>query len=395
MALFSIYNDPSFIDLSLDSRSISFENPTGNRGSGGKTYGGRKGSHSKILEPGEKIVLADISGPGTIRHIWMTFPPMKPEFMRAVWMEAYYDDSSFPGISVPCLDFFGLPHGRPASLNSAAISVQEGRGFNAYLPIPFKNKIRIELTNSTSRKVPLYYQIDYTLYPDFPENTGYLHTSFRRENPTRMKQDFVIADGFEGPGRFFGCVVGIRILDKAQMWYGEGEVKMYIDEDGQFPTICGTGLEDYVGSAWGMDSHIAFMAGVPLVVKNPELQDPNPDFVSFYRWHLPDSIIFKEKIKVTIQQIGFTAIPKGSEEIIKKLETAGQIAGRGLNFSGNPSFMASGIVEREDDYCATAFVYLKKPQAVPQLDLKSVICDIKRLPYEKPSSFETLLEMMQ
>lgn len=395
MAFFSIYNDPSFIDLSLDSKSVSFENPSGNRGGGGKTYGGRKGSPNKMLEPGEKILLADLNGPGAIRHIWMTFSPMKPEFMRAVWMEVFYDDNSLPSISVPCLDFFGLPHGRPAALNSAVIAVQEGRGFNTYLPIPFRNKIRLELTNSTSRKVPLYYQIDYTLHSDFPENTGYLHAAFRRENPTRLKRDFVIADGFEGPGRFFGCVVGIRVLEKKQIWYGEGEVKMYIDEDEQFPTICGTGLEDYVGTAWGMDTHSAFMAGVPLVVKNPESQDPNPDFVGFYRWHLPDPIIFKKKIIVTIQQIGFTIIPKGSEGMIKELETAGHIAGRGFTYSENPSFLATGIVEREDDYCATAFVYLTKPQAVPQLDLGLALSDIKRLSYEKASPFEAMFEMLQ
>ncbi len=390
-----IFNDPSFIDLTLDSRSVSFENPSGDRGSGGKSHGGRKGSPNKFLNPGEKVVLANLKGPGVIRHIWMTFPPMKPELMRAVWMEAFYDHSKDPSISVPCLDFFGLPHGRPVPYTSALTTAQEGRGFNTYLPIPFNESIRIELTNSASRRIPLYYQIDYTLRPDIPKDTGYLHVTFRRENPTVIKQDFVIADGFMGPGRFIGCAIGIRVLDKEQFWYGEGEVKMYMDEDTSLPTICGTGLEDYVGTAWGMDSHIAPMAGVPLMVKDPDSQDPNPDFVSFYRWHLPDPVIFRKKIKVTIQQIGFSIIPKGEEKKATVLEKAGKIAGRGLNLSENPSIHATGIFERIDDYCATAFVYLQNPQAVPRLTLDSALSDIERLAYEKAGPFETMLEMTQ
>jgi hypothetical protein len=390
-----LFNCPSRIDLSLDSRSISFENTNGERGSGGASFSGRKGSPNKLLDPGEKVVLADIEGPGTIRHFWMTFPPMKPELMRSIWMEVFYNSNKQPSISLPCLDFFGLPHGRPVSYSSAFTSAQEGRGFNSYLPMPFDHHIRIELTNSTSRTISLYYQIDYTLQSVLPEDTGYLHATFRRENPTTMKKDFTIFEGFEGPGRFFGCNVGIRILDKSQVWYGEGEVKFYIDNDRSLPTICGTGLEDYVGTAWGMDRHFTPFAGVPLLVKNSEGQDPNPDFVGFYRWHLPDPIIFREKLKVTIQQIGFTIIAAGEQHKADELQKSGKIAGPGLSLSQNPAIYATGIFERVDDYCATAFVYLKKPQSVSPLNLDTVISEINRLPYEKPDSFEIMLEMFQ
>jgi len=154
--------DPSLIDTSLDSRAATFENPTGGRGRGGQAHGGRKGAPSRSIDPGETVVLADMDGPGTVRHIWMTIPPAPPEVMRAVWLEAFYDGRTDPSVSVPCLDFFGLPHGRPLPYVSALTTAQEGRGFNAYIPMPFTDHLRVELTNSAVVPITLYYQIDYT-----------------------------------------------------------------------------------------------------------------------------------------------------------------------------------------------------------------------------------------
>ena len=170
---------------------------------------------------------------------------------RAVWMEVYYDDLDSPSISVPCLDFFGLPHGRPVAYYSALTSVQEAHGFNAYFPMPFRKRIRMELTNSGSKAINLYYQVDYTLEP-FDSQEGYLHVIFNRENPTTLKEDFTIAAGLHGPGRFLGSSIGIRVQQDGMLWFGEGEFKVYRDGDTQLPTICGTGLEDYLGSAWGL-----------------------------------------------------------------------------------------------------------------------------------------------
>ena len=120
--------------------------------------------------------------------------------------------------------------------------------------MPFAQHVRVEVTNSAPTPMLLYYQIDYTLEPARDDADSFLHAAFRRENPTVLRRDFVIADGLVGPGRFVGCNVGVRVLDEG-MWYGEGEVKVYRDGDAEFPTICGTGLEDYVGSAWGLGSH--------------------------------------------------------------------------------------------------------------------------------------------
>src|ERR1700675_3545064 len=129
--------DPSLIDERLDCRSVSFENPTGSRGGGGKTSRGRKGRRFHIFEPGEKVVLADIAGRGTLRHIWMTLGSWPPEVMRALRLEVFYDGLSEPSISAPILDFFALPHGRLAEYYSAMISANEGRGLNSHIPIPF------------------------------------------------------------------------------------------------------------------------------------------------------------------------------------------------------------------------------------------------------------------
>lgn len=373
-----MFGDPSLIDLSLDARAVTFENPTGAPAAGGAAAEGRKGAPARMVAPGEQLVLADIEGPGTVRHFWLTVPPARPEVMRALWLDVYYDGLAEPSISVPCLDFFASPHGRPVAFDSALISVHEARGFNSYLPMPFAHRLRIVLTNFSERTMHFFYQLDYTLGAIAPD-AGYLHITFRRDNPTVMRRDFVIADGLRGPGRFLGCSVGVRVLDEGS-WYGEGEVKVYRDGDGDLPTICGTGLEDYVGSAWGMGAHAALYAGAPLV-RGPE--GAGPDFVGFYRWHLPDPIVFVSQLRVTIQQIGYAYFGAGQEAEFARYEETHPPAGTGWLREGGGRFVAQGIAERVDDYCATAYVYCRVPQAVPAADVKAAVAGIERKPYEQ------------
>jgi len=383
-----MFGDPSAIDLSLDSRAITFENPTGARGAGGQTAAGRKGAPARVIAPGERVELANIEGPGTIRHIWMTFPPAPPEVMRAQQLEIYYDDLNEPSISAPCLDFFGAAHGRPTAYSSALTSIQEGRGFNAYFPMPFRKRLRVEYTNASPRPVVLYFQVDYTLQAALSEQAGFLHVAFRRENPTTMQRDFVIVDGLQGPGRFLGCNVGVRVLDEGS-WYGEGEVKVFLDGDAALPTICGTGLEDYVGSAWGMGPHHAPYGGVPLEVAPPGHRG-QPDFVGFYRWHVPDPVIFQRDLRVTIQQIGAAGFRAGEEAAFERYAATHPAAGDGWQ-RDRAGLLAQGIVERVDDYCATAYVYCSKPQPVPRVDMARALADVGRLPYEEPSRMERML----
>lgn len=388
----NLFDDPARIDTKLDCRSISFENMTGARGAGGKAAGGRKGAPNWWMAPGEKLTLADIDGPGRIRHIWMTFRASSPEFTRSMLIEVFYDGRKEPSISVPALDFFGLSHGRMINCVTALTAVQEGRGLNAYFPMPFRKNIRIELTNVSKATMSFYYQVDYTLEP-VAEDAGLLHVSFRRENPTTLKRDFVIADGFKGPGRFLGCVVGVRVLPDDMVWYGEGEFKFYRDGDRDLPTICGTGLEDYVGTAWGMGRHTALYQGAPLIVgapADPKMQlPPKPDFVSFYRWHLADPLIFQTEMKATIQQIGALMVGKGAEKLIEHFNSKYTLAGTGWLTGGllaNTALHGFALAERVDDYCAAAFVYTRDAQSVPRVNINDVIADIGWRSYEKKPS---------
>jgi hypothetical protein len=385
-----MWGDPSRIDLDLDSRAATFENPTGARGAGGQAHGGRKGAPSRLVRPGESVVLADLGGPGTIRHVWCTVPPAPPEVMRALVFDVRYDGRSEPSISVPLLDFFGLPLGRPVPYSSALTSAQEGRGFNAYFPMPFRDRVHCTFANQSTRAVMLYYQIDYTLGP-VPADAGVLHVAFRRENPTALRRDFTIVDGLQGPGRFLGCAIGIRPID-AGRWYGEGEVKVYRDGDDALPTICGTGLEDYVGSAWGMDAHHALYAGAPLDVRPPDASFFSiPDYVAFYRWHVPDPIVFASALRVAIQQIGMHLFLAGEEAEMADYLVSNPPAGAGWTADPRPGIIGMGICERVDDYSAAAFVYCREAQAVPSVAVDTATADLERRPYEVVSLLESML----
>jgi len=392
------FGDPSRIDTRLDSRSISFENPTGARGRGGTTHRGRKGAPQRIIAPGERIALAEIAGPGRVRHVWLTASPMPPEELRRIVLEVFYDGLAQPSVSVPLVDFFGCAHGRPVPLVTAYTAVQEGRGFNATFPMPFRRAIRIELWNASQRAFPLYYQVDYTL-GDEPSESGLLHVSFRRENPTVLGRDMVIAEGIAGPGRFLGCVIGVRVLSDVRMqqhfsWYGEGEVKFYLDGDREHPTICGTGFEDYAGTAWGMGAHQALWSGVPHDQRDPGGSAACPDFASLYRWHGPDPIVFRRELRATVQQIGAVFIARGQEHLIEPIEAQNPVAGAGwLRDLPAPAY-AFGICERVDDVCAAAFVYARDAQPVPRVDPDAAAADLARRPYEQPNPLEAMASLI-
>lgn len=386
-----MFSDPSKIPSGYKSRSVSFENPTGEKGKGGTTFGGRKGDPNKLIFPGEEVQLMDMTGPGRVTHFWLTVPPMPPQDMRALVLEVYYDGADEPSISCPLPDFFGASLGRPVELNTAYTAIQEGRGFNATFPMPFHGAMVVKLTNHTKRIFPLYYQIDLLMGPQ-DEDAGLMHVVFNRENPTTMKEDFTLVDNIEGPGRFFGTVVGIRVLNdiNAQQlfsWYGEGEFKFFLDGDTDYPTICGTGLEDYAGTAWGMGAHQAPLSGVPHEIKDPNSKASNPDFASLYRWHGPDPIVFEESCRATVQQIGAVFVPEGADDMMAAVEAQHDIAGQGW-IETMPGVRAFAIVERQDDYSAASFLYLKKRQAVPRVDPVLAAQDLERLPYETSSATE-------
>lgn len=309
----------------LESRSISAENPDGKKGAGGRYRSslgfGRKGRPAISLNAGDSVTIGEINEPGCIRHIWMTCLG-SPSFLRGVIIRIYWDGTSHPSVECPIGDFFGVAHGRRVPYTSLMTSMTEGRGLNSWIPMPFE-KARVIITNESPESNILFYQIDYTI-GDIVTAKGRFCCTFRRENPTRPQHDFTILERVEGAGRFLGCVVGVRALTDG--WWGEGEVKFYIDGDNQFPTICGTGTEDYILTGWGMESHSNLFQGCPLRTK---------DLTSFYRWHILDPIFFQKDLRVTIQQIGANKQMK--------------------------------MVERKDDWSAAAFFYLQKVKKLPAI----------------------------
>ncbi len=328
---------PYLLDTGLLSRSISFENPTGAPGEGGKAASnlgpGRKGSPSRQIKPGETVQLCDIEGPGTIRHIWMT-TAREPAVQRACVIRAYWEGQEHPSLECPIGDLFGFAHGKITSYHSAVHSVGPTGGRNLWLPMPFAKRAKMTFTNEGEKAVPLFYQIDYTRGDEHPRDVGRLHVLFRRENPTTEKKDFELLPKRSQKGRFLGSVIGIRNLHPGQ-WWGEGEIKVYMDGDEELPTICGTGSEDYVGLAWGMQL-------APFLYNGCSLNEK--DFVSMYRWHLPDPVAWRKEARITIQQIAWK----------------------------------NGLAETSDDWSAATFWYEPVPSArLPVLpDVKSRTADL-------------------
>jgi len=318
---------PYRLETELESRSISAENPTGQRGTGGKAAShlgvGRKGAPNRKIRAGQTVELCNIKGPGTIRHIWVTGTINENRLaLRSAVIRAYWDNQKYPSIECPLGDFMGFAHAKVSSYQSAVHSVGERTALNIWLPMPFEKNGRITLTNESDKDIVLYYQLDYTIGDQHPEKFGRLHVCFRRENPTALKEDFVIMPKRTGKGRYIGAVLGIRTLEPH--WWGEGEIKIYMDGDTDFPTICGTGSEDYVGLSYGVQLTPFYYHGCSLNENG---------FISVYRWHLLDTIYWKSQCYITIQQIGWSQDVEG------------------------------GLFERQDDWSAAAFWYEPIPSA--------------------------------
>ena len=293
-----LIRQPYLLDTGLTSRSISFENPTGEPGAGGKASSklgaGRKGAPARDIKPGETVQLCDITGPGTVRHIWITTSG-DPAVQRECVIRAWWDAQEHPSIECPIGDLFGFAHGKITSYQSAVHSCGPTGGRNLWLAMPFGKRARFTFSNEGSKSVPLFYQMTYTVGDKHPKDVGRLHVLFRRENPTSEKKDFELLPQRTLKGRFIGSIIGIRNLHPGQ-WWGEGEIKAYMDGDRDWPTIVGTGSEDYVGLAWGIQQASFLYNGCNLNEK---------DFVSMYRWHLPDPIAWQKECRITIQQIAY------------------------------------------------------------------------------------------
>ena len=237
-------------------RSISPENFTGEKGKGGMATEGTgknaarelgqgwKVSPSVRIKKGQTFVMGEIEGSGVIQHIWMT----PTGYWRHCIFRIYWDGEEEPSVEVPVGDFFAVGWGSFAHVNSQAVCVNPGSGFNCYWSMPFRKSCKITFENMGERDMTLYYQIDYAL-TDVPKDAGYLHAQFRRVNPLPDKTDYTIVDGIQGKGHYVGTYMCWG--SNSPGWWGEGEIKFFMDGDQKFPTICGTGTEDYFCGSYG------------------------------------------------------------------------------------------------------------------------------------------------
>ena len=347
----------------VHTRWASPENVWGRKGGGGKSSFGRKGSPYLFIRPGEALTLAEVkNNSGIVHRIWMTLHGLCPRLLKQLRLEIYWDEASRPAVNVPLGDFFGIGLGRMTAFENACFSSPEGRSVNCHIPMPFKRGMKIRIVNDgfTTANM-LYYDVDYTIGDSIPEDALYFHAWYNQELPTTLRRDYTILPRVNGKGRFLGVSFGV-FMDKekyAHSWGGEGEVKFYLDDDDEYPTLCGTGTEDYIGTGWcqGVYSHR---------YQGCTVADEERMQLCFYRFHIPDPVYFHRNIRVTIQQIGSW----NSELIRYFIENGVQVPRAGLfakesvepiDFS-DPDLPDFDLFERTDYRTSCCYFYLDKPE---------------------------------
>lgn len=300
-------------------RSISPENPDGAKAGGARCEledgsaknaardlgKGWKVNPYVMIGAGQTFPMADITGPGCIQHIWCT-PTGK---WRSAILRLYWDDQDFPSVECPIGDFFACGWNVYAPLSSLAVCVNPGSAFNCYWAMPFRRRCRMTLENRGDEPMALYYQIDYTL-TEVPEDAAYFHAQFRRANPLPYKSVYTILDGVEGQGQYVGTYLAWQVNNAG--WWGEGEIKFYLDGDGEYPTICGTGTEDYFCGSYNFENQATHRyqtfttpySGLSQVIEPDGVYASQQRF-GLYRWHILDPIRFETDLRVTIQALGW------------------------------------------------------------------------------------------
>jgi hypothetical protein len=296
-------------------RSISPENFTGEKGKGGMATEGTgaraarglgqgwKVSPSVKIDSGQTFTLAQITGSGAIQHIWMT----PTGTWRFSILRFYWDGEEEPSVEVPVGDFFANGWGSFAEIPSLPVCVNPGSAFNSYWEMPFRKSCRITMQNLDNKAMHLYYQITYAL-TDIPADAGYFHAQFRRVNPLPYKSDYTILDGVKGWGHYAGTYLAWGVNTGG--WWGEGEIKFFMDGDGKFPTICGTGTEDYFCGSYDFETKEGYheftspYSGLAQVIRPDGLYKAVTRF-GMYRWHIMDPVRFEKDLKVTIQALGW------------------------------------------------------------------------------------------
>jgi len=349
-------------------RWSSPENLNGAPGGGGKENNGAKGHAFDSIGAGQSRVLIDVAGTGRINRMWITVIDRSPEMLRSLRLEMFWDQSAKPAVSVPFGDFFGIGLGRTAAFQNHFFANAEGRSFQCFIPMPFKEGARIVVTNDSGKKLShIFFDVDYQLEKSWNDRSLYFHSYWSRDTATTLARDFEVLPAVKGFGRFLGANVGVNSNPLYRTsWWGEGEVKLYLDDDSELPTLAGTGTEDYIGTGWGQSAYINNYAGCTIA-------DATKRQWCFYRFHVPDPVYFSSSCKVALQQIG--GDPKASVLDMQKsgvpLIPVTIDTGKGLTLLyekdkvtdlGSPS-LPDGWTNyyRSDDVSATAYFYLNTP----------------------------------
>lgn len=345
---------------SWESRSISAENPTGGVGQGARAERGTGAVHARglgrgwkispsiAIRSGESAVLADIDGPGAIQHIWMS---MKPDTWRSMVLRFTWDNADRPAVEVPLGDLFCLGWEEYAPVNSRYVVVAPYCGLNTYWPMPFAEHARVTLENIGEEERILYYYIDYVL-GEIPREAAYFHAFWNRANPVGEDHIHTILPRVHDVGSYVGTHLSVGTNHPG--WWGEGEVKFFIDADRDFPTICGTGTEDYFGGAADFDvpqagytTYSTPYLGLHQVLRPDGLYQSQQRF-SMYRWHEADAVRFRESLEVTVQDLGWRP---------------------GMQY-----------LARRDDIASTAIWYGKSPEGQLEADLRAELLEVRSHP---------------
>jgi hypothetical protein len=358
-------------EAEVESRWYTPENPQGLKGQGAMANQGAKGSPFGTIAAGETVSLLDVEGSGIVQRMWITLSEFSPVSLRALRLDMYWDKAETPAVSVPLGDFMAAINGKILVMENALFSSPEGKSFNCIIPMPFRTAARIDLTNESDNAVRLYtYEINVLHTPRHEEEVLYFHTSWRRERWTELGRDFEILPKVTGKGRFLGAHIGVIQKEENEGWWGEGEVKVYLDGDEEFPTLSGTGTEDHIGAAWGQQ---VFQNRYTGSLFNEDGQ------IGFYRYHIPDPLYFREDCRVTVQVMGSMAKKLALEFFKKEGVEVKPVAivsiQNGLHYTNlleeEPDRTVEGpmlydqewiIFYRRDDYSATAYFYLDRPE---------------------------------
>lgn len=369
------------IPAGVQTRWASPENWKGEKGAAGQLRGGRKGSPAFTLKASESKTLAEVQGQsGTVRRFWITMDDRSARMLRGVKLEMFWDGAEESAVAAPLGDFFCQGLGRMAAFENALFASAEGRNFYCCVPMPFRKGMKIVVTNESGKDLNwFFYDVDYTVGDRHDKDMLYFHANWRRENPTTPQKDFEILPRVAGRGRYLGACLSVIPDQKKYLktWWGEGEAKIYLDGDRDFPTLCGTGTEDYIGTAYGQGQFFHKHQGC-------QIADREDFQYAFYRLHIPDPVWFHKDCRVTIQQLGGinpavaaefqktgeTYHTQSGEKIVAlPLEEISKANTNRRRVTPEDQLLPAerlhettfALVERQDDWAACAWFYLDKP----------------------------------